>query len=510
MRTKAISLALAVWAGGAAAQAPLSAIDWLETRRSDAALPGAPSPVMVEPPVASSAGVPDVSVVPLDAPSVAAVGLLPSRVTGLPPDLWRGSSVADLRAALNALDVTAHPPLTALLYTLLLAEAEPPVGAAPGAGFLADRVQKLLDLGAVEPAQALLERAGPESPDLFPMWFELSLLTDRATEACAALHRAPHLTRDASVRVFCAARLADWPLAMTTLQTATALGEIDAEHGDLLLRFLDPELAEERPVLRAPDQPDAMIFRLYEAIGQRLTTPGLPRRFSVVDLGGDAGWKAQVEAAERLARVGAVSENRLLGYYADRRPAASGGVWDRVAAVQALDAALTRGDAPAALRALEKAWPVMRDAGLGATLANLFGPRLAGLAEVADSAIGARVALLSPVYEDVAAALPQTLDNRDLLAAVARGSAPPQRQRDPLLGAIAQGFATVALPDRLAPLLQSRRLGEAILSAMALVASGSQGNAPDLRDGLTGLRALGLEDTARRAALHILLVELVP
>ena len=81
----------------------------------------------------------------------------------------------------------------------------------------------------------------------------------------------------------------------------------------------------------------------------------------MADLRGNSGWKAEIEAAERLARTGAVPASRLLGLYTDRRPAASGGVWDRVAAVQALDLALNEGATQDLVQALPRAWRAAQD-----------------------------------------------------------------------------------------------------------------------------------------------------
>lgn len=511
MQTKGFAFAIWLWAGAATAQAPLSAIDWLENRAGPVpSNSGAPAPVMVEPQVTKNASAPQIEVAALDATSFAAAGLLPGRVTGLPASLWRNSQADQVAARFARLDVSAHPALTSLLFTLLLAEADAPLGAGDGTAFLTARIDALLALGAVEPAQALLERAGPEHPALFAHWFELSLLTDRATEACATLQRAPHLSRDASVRVFCTARLADWPTAVTILQTAAALGDIDATRIDLLERFLDPELAEDSPALAPPARVDALIFRLYEAIGERLPTQTLPRRFLVADLNGDSGWKAQLEAAERLARVGAISENRLLGLFTDRRAAASGGIWDRVLALQKLDQAVASRDRAAIRAELQASWPMLRNAGLHTTVANLYGPSLADMIDGPEDVLLAQVALLSPSYEAVAPALPANLPDQELLAAVALGGGNMPTPRDPMQTAIAQAFGPVILPDRLAPLMADQRLGEAILQSMAALERGVQGNPPELRDGLLGLRALGLEDTARRTALHLLLVELRP
>jgi hypothetical protein len=85
---------------------------------------------------------------------------------------------------------------------------------------------------------------------------------------------------------------------------------------------------------------------------------------------------------------------------------------------------------------------------------------------------------------------------------VAADTAPDARA-----AAIAAGFAATRPPARLAGLLEAGRLGEAILRAIALVNDGAAGDYAQLTDGLATLRLAGLEDTARRAALQILILD---
>jgi hypothetical protein len=50
-------------------------------------------------------------------------------------------------------------------------------------------------------------------------------------------------------------------------------------------------------------------------------------------------------------------------------------------------------------------------------------------------------------------------------------------------------------------------LGSAILQTIALLEDGARGDTAALRDAISTLRALGLEDAARRAALQTSLLE---
>ncbi len=516
MRISAAALILC--APPALAQAPLSAIDWLEqpaivpqilAPRLNApkiARPARPRLEDIdEPPTASSITMPEVEVQRLGAPSPEAVGLLPMNLTGLPLSLWKTSDVATLIELIAAVD-PAVPALSALLHTLLLAEADAPVSARRGAPLLSARLDRLRAQGVVEPAEALVERAGAATPELFQRWFDLSLLTGGENAPCEALADRPSLSQDLATRVFCTARTGDWVVAATVLDTGLALGTLSKRDADLLGRFLDPELAESRTPLNPPARPTPLEFRLYQAIGEPLATAPLPRPFATVDLSGDTGWKAQLDAAERLARVGAISENRLLGIYTQRRRAASGGVWDRVEALQRFDTALSAGDRSAIGPALEKVWPQMASARLLVPFSNLYGAQLLNYPlEGRALDMARRAALLSPDYESAAA----RIDAPDyaFLAAIARGEAPGTPPEQPLSQAIAAAFAGAEPPPALQTQLDEGRLGEAILRAIALFSSGADGNHDDLTDALATLRSVGLEDAARRAAIELVILQ---
>jgi len=496
-----------------AAQAPLSSIDWLNAPEQAPQLaPRAtaqPAPQRrEEPPTASEVRVPEVETMELGAPTVEAVGLLPMQVTGLPITLWQDSANATLIDLIGAVE-PAVPAMSALLHTLLLAEANPPRGASRGPSFLAARLDRLLAQGVVDPAEALVERAQVDTAQLFERRFDIALLTGTVQPACEALMEDPTLSPDLGKRIFCMARNDAYDVALTTLDTARALESVTERDADLLLHFLDPALAEDNPPPRHPVRPSVLEFRLFEAIGEPLSTTALPRAFAHVDLNGDTGWKAQLDAAERLARVGAISENRLLGIYSLRRRSASGGIWDRVEAMQDFEAALDAGRPAQIGPALEDVWAQMRSARLLVPFSQLFGARLAEVELSGRAATLAwRAALMSEAYEDAAATLPTDDPERAFLAGIATGSAPERVPRGlPHAEAIAAAFRGAEPPEELQTQLDEGRLGEVILRAMALFSSGAAGNGDDLTDALALFRTVGLEDTARRAALQLILLE---
>lgn len=499
------SLVFVLWASGVAAQTPLSAIDWLSDSLTT------PNSQKLHPTgtdIARNALPEDISVSEITGPSPDAVGLLPVSVTGFPKDLWGLSRSSDIAGRLQIDRVDMMPAMQDLIHTLLLAELDPPVDSGPDARLFLARLDTLLSIGALEQAQSLLALSGQGRPELFRRGFDVSLLLRVEDLGCATLRTTPSLSPTFPARIFCLARGGDWDAAALSLETGRALGFLSDYEDALLARFLDPTLFEGTPRLDVPERPSPLVFRILEAIGEPIPTTTLPRAFAHADLHANTGWKAQIEAAERLVRTGAVDPNQLLGLYGERRPAASGGVWDRVKSVQELDQALRKGDAAAIADKLPLAWQVMQQAELEVAFAKLFSRRLGRVELQGSSADTAfEIGLLSDDYETVANNFIARNDRQRLLQAIAQGNPGPVFGADPITAALQDGFRGDGIPIRLQSLTSNRRLGEAILRSVSLFESGSRGELDELSDGLAFFRAVGLEDVARRAALQLLLLE---
>ncbi|WP_370225520.1 hypothetical protein [Pararhodobacter marinus] len=540
--------------GAAAPLNPLSAIDWLrdDLRR----LPGA---YPVTPPSGGSAG--SISVRALDALRPEAVGLFPAARVGLPETIWGPTPASELADLIAALPADMLPALRDMSYRLLLAEfaaplpdaqttraphpgnagtapvrlnasqpaeaapsdaepavetvAETPDGTARNAApdFLLARIDKLVEFGALDQAAALLDPLGSDAPVLRLRRLDIGLLLGDEDRVCRTI-LAPPPVGDAAAEIFCRARAGDWQAAAELHEAARADGRLAPYMADLLDKFLhdDPTLPGAATILPPPPgTPDPLTWRVLEAVGDAQPSLGMPVAYAHADLRGTQGWRAQIEAAERLTRAGAMAPNRLLGLYTERSAAASGGIWERVREVQRLDAALRDGDGAAASEALLAAWPLVQAGELEVAMATLFAQPLQQLDLTPQAArLAFRAGLLSENYETVALGLdPEraTAEER-FLAAIARGMDPAETGRMPgqLAAAVALAFGPEPpVSEDMADRLAEGRLGEVILRILADL--GGPGDPRVLANGLAALRALGLEDIARRTALESLLLE---
>ncbi|PUB19260.1 hypothetical protein [Yoonia sediminilitoris] len=477
----------------------MSAIEWLSRSIEPAAI--------AEPPVADRITIPEVTVTPLDRPSKDRIGLLPSHVTGLPPTIWSNSDEDTLVALVRAERVETLPALQDFLRVMMLAEADPPRGAGPeGALFLA-RIDKLLDLGALEPAKSLIEEANPDTPALFRRWFDVALLNGTEDQACNALRSAPSVAPTASARIFCLARNGDWNAAALTLNTNRVLGDISPAEEALLSRFLDTELYEGEPPLPRPERVSPLVFRMHEAIGEPLITANLPLAFAHADLRTTTAWKSQLGAVERLARHGAVSENVMQDVYTARTPAASGGVWDRAEAMQKFDTALKSNEIDQIASTLPAAWEAVKSAQAEVLFAKLYAADLQELPlQGQTDDIAFEIGLLSQNYELVARSGAKT-GKDPFMIALARGAPQEVRTTDPLRIGIQAAFNGAPPPQVLLNLVAQGKLGEALLRGMAIFHEGLAGDVRSVTDALALFRSVGLEDLARRTALQLLILE---
>ncbi|WP_134726578.1 hypothetical protein [Paracoccus luteus] len=518
----ALALACAAQAQAQVGGAPLSSNDWLSGRvtQPPATPPGtswrpgqpvppdalrrAPQPAADPRPVAKTGAVAPVGVTRLSDGNPDAKGTLSATAAGLPPDLWGDATADAVAQALAAYDPRLPATRQALLR-LLTAQLAPPAGSADGAEgqlFLA-RLDRLIALGQLPAARALAQAAGAGNADIVRRSFDVALITGDEGALCETIGHRPGLSPGFGARIYCLAQAGDWPAAALTLHGAQAGGLIPDPTAALLRDFLDDgavDAADGADI--APPAPAAVTpldFRLHEAIGQPLATTDLALGFAHADLRPNGGWKARVEAAERLARAGALDPATLAQAYGEQAPAASGGVWDRARAWQDLDRALVADDAAATGDALTRAARLFADARLTPTLAAMVAARLPSGMTPEAQAIAARLRLV--------AGLPVTgSDGSDMdrwLSALAHSTDAPPPPPPGAPPAAAAYAAALAPPQGDAPAPSSR--GLEMIAALADVDAGVAGDQARTAAGLARLVALGQAPLARQAAVELLL-----
>ena len=505
-----LAVVFSIAAQTAFAQEPLSAIDWLDQSTISTVTPVHPTvprgtrrhhPKLNEPAVSSTIDRHQVVVTPLGAVSLDFAGLLPPSVTGFPSSIWQFSDTNTLIALFDIVNVNHSPVLQEILLKLLLAENTPPTFDGSTGRFLKARLAKLQTMGAVEQAYELVTHAGRENKVLFPAFFDLALLSGRESTACEVLQINPSLTHDYATRIFCLARSGEWLASSLLLETAATLEGIEPEMYEKLLLFLDPELADGAQVPEFSERPSPLEAQIAVALGEPLNTTSLPSAFSWRTLDGSTGWKNQLESAERLAGLGVLPARRWLAMASTRKPAASGGIWDRVAAVQSIENAIKSNPGDLEPR-LTKYWSILVNEKLLVPLANVLVQKDQNIDA---NPFTARFALLSPHHETFAQSWAPTSSFEKYLKSISLGSPDQSFAVTPQELAIATGFTTPA-PPTFTKMLADKKLGEVILRAMVLWQQGLEGDLSAMSEAISIFLSVGMEDVARRGALQFLIL----
>ncbi|MSU90018.1 hypothetical protein GE300_10390 [Rhodobacteraceae bacterium 2CG4] len=514
----AAALALAAPATVAAEDPPRSAIPWLsEVLRTGAAPPDGTAPGGAARPTVRPFDPGVIETRPLDLVARNGVGILAPHAAGLPRDLWGGASAPRVRRLIAEHRAGGVPAARALFRTLLLTETVPPAGSGPENRVLLARIDALMEAGMLDAAEALVDAAGVTDPELFRRAFDIGLLTGRVDDECEQLRGSPALSPTLPARVYCLARLGDWPAAALTLSLGREVGDIAPAQETALAWFLDPAAFEGLEPPPVPEPLTTLDYVVREAVALPRPARALPLAFLVPDAAGDSPLKTRITAREKLVRAGAMPPALLFEAYRAGTPAASGGVWDRAAAVQALDRALALADPQAIVPALRAADRMFSEVDLRPALAQVYLRQLKALPPDAYPAdLRQEVGALLLLAGAHAAAVPWFPDDNDVssryLAALAAGAPalPDTAALAPLQVAAVAGLTTDAPPTEDA--LQIGRLiargftGEALMRTLALLEPGPEIDPGDLEAALYLLRAAGQDDVARQVAIETLLL----
>lgn len=476
---------------------PLSAVDWLSKTLE--------APQEVEPGVVPAG----LAIEPIETTRLTdvhkdTVGLLPTQISGIPTDFWGASNEERLAALIRNAPNGQMPAITELWRRIILAEIDPPNLSTPDNILLLARLDTLLMAGALDPAEALLKVADPNNPQLFRRWFDVSILSQRAEQACKRMVSTPKFAPTLHARIFCLARAGDWSAAAVTLSTGRALGSISADEALLLGSFLDPEAFEEGVNPPIPAKLTPLTFVMREALALPRPSQSLPLAFLHMDLQNKVGWKQRITSSERLVREHAIPPAALLDLYLEGSPSASGGVWDRVAAVQSINAALDSDDETLS-NALINAYGVMAPFGLQAVLSDWFAQAITGhLLTDAARPIGFELAVLNTGTHDFIAKFAST-DQRDqfIISCItdSYNVAPNGNLQEIIFNALTGQSAKTVLHQ----MIDDNRLGEAILSALTLLHDGPVSDLGDIETALSVLAYGGFKDEANQIATQLLI-----
>ena len=318
------------------AKDPMSAIDWLAEKIND-------PPIFYTNP-SLNFDIIDNNIKKLDLPNISknSIGIFPSIRLGINSSVWKNSNEFEISNLLDKIDIGDIYYSNRLLKRVLLIEADPPIIATgqefSGTFFLRARILKLIQMGALDEAEALLLDANPNTdPKLIDLWSKISFLTLRFDNFCNSVLKSYNTLIHPGHKVICLARSGDWNAAALSLATLSSINEIESDYEKLLINFLDHEAKLEISNKNFCNRDQPLLVYLCDF--SNIDTQDLRINFKYLynDLGRGKSIRTRIIAAEELVKSGALNPGVLFSTYKVKKPSTSGGVWARVKMMQDLD-----------------------------------------------------------------------------------------------------------------------------------------------------------------------------
>ena len=318
------------------ADEPMSAIDWLAKKIND-------PPVFYTYPSEIDENS-NIEIEKMVLPNISknSIGIYPSIKIGINSDIWKNNNEIEISTILKKIRISDLYYLNRLLKRILLIESDPPIIAVDekfsGTIFLRQRILKLIQMGALDDAEALILDSEPTfDPNLTDLWSEISFLTYRFERFCKAILNGYHNSLEPAHKIICLARSGDWNAAALSLATFSSINEIDSDHEKLLINYLDHEAELEIINKDKCEEDKSVIIYLcnFSNINTRIPSYGV--KFLYNNLGRGKSIRSRIVASEELVKSGALNPNILFSTYKIKQPSTSGGVWARAKLVQELD-----------------------------------------------------------------------------------------------------------------------------------------------------------------------------
>lgn len=321
-----------------------------------------------------------ISVTEIDVSGGQGVGLLQPAQLNLPRNFLSSLEASDLAEAFPQFTSEAPPAVVDLLRFLAKTQFSPPVSDVSPSPYLLRRLDHLAQTGSIDALEAQLRQVGMASPELFERWLAAAIWLGLEVEPCQAIQNVPG-SKPIDALIFCTALNGDFARAVALTEANASLGALSDGQANLILFYLDPDEYEGLPLGPASEGASAVSFLMRFDLG--LPTPYLPDTLGpeVKMVNGYGPWKDRLNAAEALARSGALNGTDLFEIYQEGTPPASGQLWDRARAAQELFS-LEQPDTAT----LQRLFTLFEEAGLAAAFAEAAASRVN--AEIANQNIG--------------------------------------------------------------------------------------------------------------------------
>ncbi len=247
------------------------------------------------------------------------IGLIAIERTKLPDDLWINSSEKALSEKLHNMSSLSLASTNKIFKRLLLIDAKPPLNSIGiknmGYSFLLSRIDQLINMGALDEAEEILNFIKEPSIEFMKRKIEVASLNGRLSKTCDLANKYPNFEGMLQFKIICLVRKNDWQAAALAFTVGSSLKQFNQKEEQLLLNYLDPDI--ETNYNNKIEIDDLSPTNFYLMHGKKEFNPPdvIPNKYAYAFSRSDMSPKVRIKSVEQLASNYVVNANTLFDLY---------------------------------------------------------------------------------------------------------------------------------------------------------------------------------------------------
>ena len=247
------------------------------------------------------------------------IGLISIERTKFPSDLWSNSNEKVLSEKLNTMPKLSLASTNKAFKRLLLVDANPPLNSIGiknmGYSFLLSRIDQLINLGALDEAEEMLNYIKEPSIEFMKRKIEVATLNGRLSKTCDLANKYPNFKGMLQFKIICLVRKNDWQAAALAFTVGSSLKQFNQKEEQLLLNFLDPDIESDYTYEIAISDLSPTNFYLMHGKKELIPPDVLPNKYAYAFTRLGMSHEIRIKSMEQLASNYAVNANTLFNLY---------------------------------------------------------------------------------------------------------------------------------------------------------------------------------------------------
>ena len=182
--------------------------------------------------------------------------------------------------------------------------------------FLLSRIDQLINLGAIDEAEEILNYIKEPSIEIMKRKIEVASLNGRISNACRLANKYPNFKGMLQFKIICLVRKNDWQAAALSFMAGSSLKQFDEKEKQLLLNYLDPDIEPDYQGKIMIDELSPINFYLMNGKKELIPPEVMPNKyayaFSQLHMSSP---KMRIKFMEQLASNYVVNTNTLFNLY---------------------------------------------------------------------------------------------------------------------------------------------------------------------------------------------------